>query len=425
MEVIIQPSPVKGEIWAPPSKSSMQRALAAALLNKGRTTIKNPGHSADDKAALNIIRQLGATYITEGSDLVIHSNGVAPLDNGLDAGESGLSSRLFTSLASLSGSPITINGKGSLLKRPFDFFEEVLPALGVTCSTNNGHLPMNVCGPIVPRNITIDGSLSSQYLTGLLMAYSAAGACDVAIEVKGLNSKPYIDLTLEVMRQFNMKLPVNEGYQRFYFDNSVPAQGLKNIEYTVEGDWSGAAFLLVAGAIAGDLVIRGLDVFSAQADKAVLQALMQTGVAISIQEDQILIRSTPLQAFHFNAVDCPDLFPPLVALAACCNGTSVIEGVGRLTHKESDRASTLQEEFAKMGADIRIHDDLMIIAGGKKLSMAKVHSHGDHRIAMALAIAALQSAGPVTISSAEAIEKSYPHFFNDLKLIGAELSLNQ
>jgi 3-phosphoshikimate 1-carboxyvinyltransferase len=200
------------------------------------------------------------------------------------------------------------------------------------------------------------------------------------------------------------------------------------ITYIVEGDWSGAAFLLVAGALAGKVTVKGLDVFSTQADKAILKALMDCGTNISIESEQITINAAfgnEGKAFHFNATDCPDLFPPLVALAAYCNGTSVIEGVSRLTHKESNRAVTLQEEFGKMGLNIKLQDDLMLIEGGAGLRGAKIHSHHDHRIAMACAVAALKADGETMIEDAEAVNKSYPDFYDDLKLLNAAVSLQK
>jgi 3-phosphoshikimate 1-carboxyvinyltransferase len=191
----------------------------------------------------------------------------------------------------------------------------------------------------------------------------------------------------------------------------------------VEGDWSGAAFLLVAGVIAGEMVVTGLDVFSSQADRAILQPLMQTGAGLSIEEKQVTARPGNLQPFHFNATDCPDLFPPLAALAAYCNGTSVIEGVHRLIFKESDRASVLQMELGKLGVEVIIQDDLMVIKGGQPVKAGNVNSHGDHRIAMALGVLALKAEGEVIIENAEVIHKSYPGFYKDLELLGAAISL--
>ncbi len=413
------PSLISGELYAPASKSSMQRACAAALLTQGITTITNPGKSNDDLAALDVIQKLGATIkIIDANTIEIHSKGIYPINKEINCGESGLGIRMFTPIAALSTEKILINGTGSLLTRPMDFFDEILPQLGVSIQSNRGKLPLSIQGPLQPANIEVDGSLSSQFLTGLLMAYGAAAANGVTITVKDLKSKPYIDLTLQVMKNFGWEI-THENHEQFHFNLPAKQTEEKKLAYTVEGDWSGGAFLLVAGAIAGDITVKGLDVFSTQADKAVLQALIDSGCRISIQSEQIEIGPMPLKAFHFNATDCPDLFPPLVALAAYCDGTTVIEGVSRLTHKESNRALTLQDEFGKLGIEITLQDDLMLIKGGTGVKEAAVHSRHDHRIAMACAVAALKAAGSVSISDAEAINKSYPNFYEHLMQLGA------
>ncbi|WP_438945283.1 3-phosphoshikimate 1-carboxyvinyltransferase [Sediminibacterium sp.] len=425
----VHPSSVRGSIQANASKSCMQRACAAALLHIGKTRIVNPGNSFDDQAAIDIIQKLGAKVSTleDGSMLVV-SDGVAPLSNAIHCGESGLSIRMFTPIAALSKEALTINGSGSLLKRPMHFFDEVMPKLSVDTKSNKGYLPLQIKGPLQAANITIDGSLSSQFLTGLLMAFAATNAKDVSITVVDLKSKPYIDLTLEVLEAFGVTI-INHNYQRFEFSEKGFTKQEKEIQYTVEGDWSGATFLLVAGAIAGGIAVKGLNVFSTQADKKILQALSDAGAGLSIQEHQIEIRPLPLKAFHFDATDCPDLFPPLVALAAYCEGTTVIEGVSRLQHKESNRAMSLQSEFAKLGVSVQLQDDLMIVKGMREgnslrpLTAVTVHSHHDHRIAMATAVAALQAAGPVEIEAADAINKSYPDFFMHLQQLGVDLSI--
>ncbi|HMP87225.1 MAG TPA: 3-phosphoshikimate 1-carboxyvinyltransferase, partial [Lacibacter sp.] len=300
------------------------------------------------------------------------------------------------------------------------------PRLQVTVTSNGGRLPLKIRGPLVPADIEVDGSLSSQFLTGLLLAYAASKAAGVTIFVQNLKSKPYIDLTLEVMKRFGLPVPENRNYEAFHFSaEAVRTTGTMPVHYTVEGDWSGAAFLLVAGALAGPVTVNGLDPFSTQADKAILQALADTGCRLSIEQHQVEVGPAALQPFHFNATECPDLFPPLVALAACCNGKSVIEGTSRLTHKESNRALTLQEEFGKMGIQIELQDDLMIVQGGTGIRPATVHSRHDHRIAMACAVAAVRASGPVQVEAAEAIRKSYPDFFAHLQLLGAGVSLMQ
>jgi len=424
MQVTIQPSQISGNIYAPASKSSMQRACAAALVRKGDTIIHNPGISSDDKAALGVIQALGATVenLKDGS-LKIISDGVKPISDTVNCGESGLGIRMFAPIVALSEKEITIQGEGSLLNRPMDFFDEVLPQLGVQITSNNGKLPLKLKGSVQPKNITIDGSLSSQFLTGLLLAYAASDAKDVTITVNNLKSKPYVDLTLAVMEEFNLKEPENKNYEAFYFGSETSNYEPIFNDYTIEGDWSGGAFLLVAGAIAGDIKIEGLDIASTQADKEVLKALMDCGCKILIEEKQIEISSGVLKAFQFDATDCPDLFPPLVALASYCEGTTEIEGVHRLTHKESNRALTLQEEFEKMGIEIELQGNKMLIKGGTGVKGAHVHSRHDHRIAMACAVAALKAESETVIDDAEAVNKSYPNFYEHIQSLGAKVNI--
>jgi len=422
MIAAIQPSLLKGEIFAPASKSSMQRACAASLLAGGETIIHNPGHSNDDMAALEVIKTLGARIknFKDGS-LQVLSNGIFPIGSMVNCGESGLGIRMFAPIVAISERQITIEGSGSLLTRPMDFFDEVLPRVGVTIVSNRGKLPLKIKGPLHAKNIEIDGSLSSQFLTGLLMAYAAVGAKNVGIKVIDLKSRPYIDLTLKVMGDFGMHVPENRNYEEFFFHEMAETSRDNFREYTVEGDWSGGAFLLVAGAVAGDITIKGLDTESTQADKAILQAMKDAGVSMTIENDKIKIKQGPLNAFQFNATDCPDLFPPLVALASFCEGTTVISGVSRLAHKESNRGLTLQDEFGKLGVQIELQDDRMFVRGNKKVFAAKVHSRHDHRIAMACAVAGLRASGEVVIEEADAVNKSYPDFFDHLQKLGAKI----
>jgi 3-phosphoshikimate 1-carboxyvinyltransferase len=412
----------------------MQRACAAALLHVGKTVIANPGHSNDDLAALDVIQKLGAqveinnALNENGATIVasinVNSKGVQPIGPEMNCGESGLGIRMFTPIAALSSQSILINGKGSLVKRPMHFFDEILPALGVQIQSQNGFLPIRIQGPLkTPETITVDGSLSSQFLTGLLMAYAASGAEGSVIKVLDLKSKPYIDLTLAVLNSFGWKVK-HHNYEQFSFLPHDPLNEV--IEYTVEGDWSGAAFLLVAGAIAGPIKVKGLQMDSTQADKAVMQALQSANVSIAIESDGIQIGSedgAALRAFEFDATDCPDLFPPLVALASACIGVSEIKGVSRLAHKESDRGLTLQTEFAKLGIKIELEGDIMKIHGGCEITSSTVFSQHDHRIAMACGVAALKANGPVIITEAEAINKSYTDFFDHLKQLGGKVEI--
>jgi 3-phosphoshikimate 1-carboxyvinyltransferase len=422
MIVSIASSQIKGKLKAPLSKSSMQRACAAALVRVGRTIIHHYGKSDDDAAAISIIEKLGATVERQDDDLIIVSKGIVSIDNTIHFGESGLSARLFTSLAALSHAQLSLTGEGSLLERPMRFFDDQFPELGVKFHSQDGKLPFQIEGPLVPKNIEIEASLSSQFLTGLLFAYSAVQAKDITITVNDLKSTPYIDLTLDVMSKFGMKLPQHTNYKSFYFDKQSPLYSSNIIHYTVEGDWSGAAFLLVAAAISGTITVEGLDVFSKQADTKILTALKECGCVLTIDDGSITVSHHSLHAFYFDATNCPDLFPPLVALASYCKGKTIIKGTSRLIHKESNRAITLKEEFGKMGILIDLIGDEMIVHGVDYATGNTVDSHNDHRIAMACAVTALRCNSVVEILNAEAIHKSYPQFYEDLKHIGANIS---
>lgn len=425
MIATIHPSVIRGELTAPPSKSAMQRACAAALLCGGETILHQIGRSKDDLAALEMIMALGAytEHIGENS-LRIVSNGVQPKEKILQCGESGLGLRMFTPIAAISALPLRMTGTGTLLQRPMHFFDDVLPKLGVSVKSNEGKLPLDIKGPLRPATIEIDGSLSSQFLTGLLMAYSAVNASGVSIRVNNLKSKPYVDLTLDIMAAFGMKLPLQQDYQLFTFAEAVTQNIPAQRSYQVEGDWSGAAFLLVAGAIAGEINIVGLNIKSKQADKAILEALQKANAKLKMTHAGIEVLKSNLKAFQFDATECPDLFPPLVVLAAYAEGTSSISGISRLVHKESNRALTLQEEFRKLGVIIHLKDDEMLIEGSNSIDGAVLHSHHDHRIAMAAAVAGLGAKSTIVIEDADAINKSYPHFFEDLKKLGTSVSLS-
>ncbi|MDP2424123.1 MAG: 3-phosphoshikimate 1-carboxyvinyltransferase [Bacteroidales bacterium] len=411
---VIHPAEVEGEITAPPSKSMTQRAFAAALLAKGTTTIINPSGSDDSLAALGMTRKLGAEVVAGNGNIIISGGFLLPGAQ-LHCGESGLAMRMFASIAALQPEQITFTGEGSLNKRPVSMIEEALKQLGVNVKSNNGLLPFSVQGPLQGGKAVIDGSVSSQLLTGLLMALPMAEN-DSEIHVINLKSKSYIAMTLQLLGEFGIIIE-NHNFELFKIHGNQPYRAL---EYTVEGDWSGAAFLLVAGAVNGNIRVKGLHAASKQSDMTILDALQNAGAYIKLEDDTVSVSKSVLSAFRFDATECPDLFPPLAALAAYCAGITRILGVNRLIYKESNRAVAIQEEMRKLGITVRIEGDEMLITGGK-IRRAFVHSHHDHRIAMMAAVAAISADGYVTIKDAECVAKSYPGFFNDLEKLGMEI----
>jgi 3-phosphoshikimate 1-carboxyvinyltransferase len=412
MERTVIPSRVSGSIKAPSSKSMTQRAIAAALLADGESVIIKPSYCDDSLAAMSIAAGLGANVIPDSGELRIRGSSEIK-ENKLNCGESGLAIRMFSPIASLFPSEVVLTGSGSLKKRPMSMIEDALRQFGVICRSEGGFLPLTIMGPLKGGYCEIDGSISSQLLTGLLMALPLTVE-DSEVKVNNLKSKPYIDMTLQVLEKFGIRVN-NDAYVKFHIKGG---QKYNPCHFEVESDWSGGAFLLVAGAIAGNVTVNGLRPDSRQSDKAILTALDKAGVRMSISDNFIRVSQSEMNAFEFDATESPDLFPPLVALASYCKGTSGIKGVSRLIHKESDRASALAEEFAKMNIKIEISNDYMLVTGGKT-SGAMINSHDDHRIAMSAGVTALGASGKVTIKDSHCIAKSYPGFFDDLRSLGA------
>ncbi len=408
MKTTILKGRIAGSITAPASKSYAQRAVAAALLAGGETTLTHLDLCNDTRAALDVARRLGASVSHEGTTYTIRG-GLNPVSTKLNIGESGLATRLFTPIASLCHMPITINGEGSILRRPIEMMEEPLQALGVEVISNGGYLPISVKGPMRGGEIHVDGSLSSQFITGLLMALPLSPN-DTVLHVENLKSRPYVDMTIDLAARFGVAIEHN-NYEQFYI---AGGQHYTPCTYNIEGDWSGASCLLVAGATAGSITIRNLNHISLQADLAIIEALARAGAEIITTNSSVTVHEGPLHAFEFDATDCPDLFPALAALAASCEGTSVLTGTQRLTYKESNRAETIAEVFGRLGIGVDLSEENTMRITGGPVSSAVVDSHNDHRIAMAAAVAALSSDDSVVIEGADAADKSYPNFWNDL-----------
>ena len=408
MKTTIHKGRIAGSITAPASKSYAQRAVAAALLAGGETTLTHLDLCNDTRAALDVARRLGASVSHEGTTYTIRG-GLNPVSTKLNIGESGLATRLFTPIASLCHMPITINGEGSILRRPIEMMEEPLQALGVEVISNGGYLPISVKGPMRGGEIHVDGSLSSQFITGLLMALPLSPN-DTVLHVENLKSRPYVDMTIDLAARFGVAIEHN-NYEQFYI---AGGQHYTPCTYNIEGDWSGASCLLVAGATAGSITIRNLNHISLQADLAIIEALARAGAEIITTNSSVTVHGGPLHAFEFDATDCPDLFPALAALAASCEGTSVLTGTQRLTYKESNRAETIAEVFGRQGIGVDLSEENTMRITGGPVSSAVVDSHNDHRIAMAAAVAALSSDDSVVIEGADAADKSYPNFWNDL-----------
>lgn len=414
MDKTVSLGSIKGTITPPSSKSYAQRAIALALLSQGRTTLRNIEFCKDTRSALACVEALGAKVSFIDERTISIDGGLNPVSQTLRVGESGLATRLFTPIASLSPTPICIQGEGTILHRPMHMMIEPLRELGVKVKDGGGYLPIEVEGPIHGGQIRVDGSISSQFITGLLLALPMAEA-DTTLYVDSAVSTPYIDMTIDTAERFGVEIMHKSGdYSEFFIEGG---QAYTPTDISIEGDWSGASTMLVAGAIAGEVTVRNISTLSKQADTAICHALERAGAGIIIEQDSITVSKRPLTAFTFDATNCPDLFPALAALAAAAEGESRIIGTNRLLHKESDRAQTIREEYEKLGIEVDLSQENVMKIRGGEIQPATVFSHDDHRIAMSLAVSALRCKGEIIIENAECVEKSYPDFFEDLESI--------
>jgi 3-phosphoshikimate 1-carboxyvinyltransferase len=356
---------------------------------------------------------LGAEIKQYGHTLEI-TGGHSPRVSEFYAGESGLTSRILSAILMTVDGSTTLTGSGSLATRPFDPIFQVYDKLEVPYSAENGLLPLQIGKIERLDDILIDGSLSSQFITGLLMALPKMNFRR-KLQIENPSSIAYIEMTLELLSTFGIEWR-DLGDFTYVLDNKCT---YKPCNFTIEGDWSGAAFLIAAGLTSGDLLLNNLRYNSKQADKAILEAIPKLYAFV---DKDLVVSKKNYDGFEFDATDCPDLFPPLATIAALGQSPSKITGTSRLQHKESDRAKTLQEEFAKLWVRIDLDGNEMIINPSKPTG-GLVDAHNDHRIAMALSILALNASEPVTITGIECVSKSYPMFFEDLKSLGVRLEM--
>ncbi len=412
MDKSLPPGRVEGTLTPPCSKSYAQRALAAALLCEESSVLRNLEFCDDTRSALQCIETLGAKISPDEDGTLRITGKLKPHGHTLHVGESGLATRLFTPIASLCATPIRIEGRGSILSRPMQMMIAPLESLGVKIRHNDGLLPIEVCGPIEGGEAEVDGSVSSQFITGLLLALPHARH-DTTLHVSGAVSTPYLDMTIDTAARFGVEI-----HQRDYREFYIPCNQIyQPADLCIEGDWSAAAMLLVAGATAGTVTVRNISTLSKQADTAICEALVRAGAAVINEANSVTASHRPLQGFEFDATQCPDLFPALAALAAAAEGTTTLYGTSRLIYKESNRAEAIRSEYRKLGIEVDLDEENIMRIRGGKIRAARVESHNDHRMAMSLAVAALRADRPVEIMGTECVAKSYPDFFEALAKI--------
>lgn len=409
----VQGIKLAGCMVVPPSKSDAQRAILCAALAEGTSFILNPGKSKDVLSMLTAVQSLGAEINENEREIQIKGFVLEEKNVLLNIGESGLALRLLTPVCSALGGSYNLSGEASIVRRQHRFFEQYLSGKSLVITSNEGRLPIRLTGRLSCGRYEVDGSESSQFISGLLMALPLLDGVS-ELYVNQLKSRPYVEMTLHTLHAFGIQIERITDYSY-----RIPGgQRYQACQYTVEGDWSSASYWIVASALGHAIKLSGLKLDSIQADQSILRAIEATGGVWRINElNELEIIDSKLRAFHFDATDCPDLFPALVTLAAFCDGVSVVKGVSRLSNKESNRGEVLQSEFSKLGVRIELEVDEMIIHGGEGIKSGVVNSHGDHRIAMCLAIAGSLIKNGVEIEQADVVDKSYPNFWSDLQAL--------
>ena len=436
----------------PASKSFAQRAIVAAALAQGTSHLTGYSPCGDNESALVAARKLGARVTVNGSELEI--TGIGAFENCLSisempVGESGFLTRMLIPVLSVvADGPVRVTGEKTLLGRPLAGAHDIMASFGVRLVPENipeesrkgdCFIPLTVKGPLVPGRADVSGKGGSQLISGLLAALPLAGNRST-VYVHDPRSIPYMFITVDVLRKFGIEIGSEmEGGDDFLQTQDWTLctgltfkmrgqQHYRAADFRIEGDWSGAANFLVAGAIFGDVEVEGLDTQSLQADISIMDILMDAGASMSQLEGDtpttgpIHVARAPLCAFETDLNNCPDLFPIVAVLAAFCPGESRIRGVERLRHKETDRAAAIVDMLTQMGVPVQVDEDEMTIEGmslpqrlltGNLLKGGSYTSHADHRMVMALKVAALGADGPVDIDDTACVAKSFPGF-NDL-----------
>jgi 3-phosphoshikimate 1-carboxyvinyltransferase len=420
----ITPSAVSGEVSAPPSKSYTHRAVILTSLATGESIIHNPLISDDTLHTIDACRSLGAAIELQDDKLkIIGTGGKIRVGDKqmIFAGNSGSTIRLVAPLAALSQSRVVLDGDSRLRQRPIGDLLSALNSLGVHARSleGNGCPPVEIQGgKFSGGEVAISGMASSQHISALLMVapYTEEG---ISIKVAGgLHSRPYIDITIDIMQAFGVKA-VNKGYQEFIVKGG---QEYKARDYRIEGDYSSAAYFFAAGAIGGKpLTVKNLKADSVQGDRYLLNILSEMGCSIEQGKEKAKISGKKeLSGVTIDMGDYPDLVPTVAVVAAYARGKTRITNIAHLRFKESDRIGNTAAGLGKMGIKVEVSDNTMTVYGGKPKG-SEIEAHADHRLAMSLAVAALFANGNSIINGAEAVSKSYPQFFAELKKLGAKI----
>ncbi len=416
--VKIEPNILSGMIAVPPSKSAAHRAVICAALASGISTLEPVELSNDICATINCVKELGAAVSVIEKRLTIDGKMMYSNQNTvLDCGESGSTLRFLIPVAGAGNINAKFIGHGRLPERPIGIYLDCLPKAGVRCITSGG-LPLEIRGQLRPGRFEIPGNISSQFITGLLLALPTLSGDSEIVLTSALESKSYIDMTLDIMTRFGVAVVETETGYKVYGSQSYSPR-----DTTIEGDWSQAAFFLSAGALGGNVSVENLDINSCQGDRTIVDLLRRFGADVTISGRVATSKGRELYGTDIDAGDIPDLVPILAVVASLSAGTTNITGAARLRIKESDRLHAITEGLNALGADVTELPDGLRIVGVPSLHGGTVNGYNDHRIVMALSVAAARATEPVIITDSESINKSYPGFFNDYNNLGGNANV--
>ncbi len=412
MDIRISPAPLAGTIAAIPSKSDAHRLIICAALADRETRLHLPSSSRDIDATCACMRALGADIRREGENILIKPIKSVPENPVLDCEESGSTLRFLLPLAAAVSDSVTFTGRGRLPERPLKDLMDAMKAHGVSFSAEK--LPFTTRGRLQPGDFSISGSVSSQYITGLLLAASVLESDSRILLTSPLESAAYVDITLYALRRFGMEVERLENGWLVPGGQSMQSSGALR----VEGDWSNAAFPLVAGLLGGGITVTGLAMDSPQGDRAIVEVLKDFGADITVTDDTVRVNLGSLHGCTVDMREIPDALPALAVVAAHAAGETRFINAGRLRLKESDRLTAVATLLHSLGGDAQELPEGLVVRGGRPLTGGEVDGFGDHRIVMAASVAASAARGEVIVHGAQAVEKSYPAFFEHFNALG-------
>lgn len=418
MKVKIYPSKAEGDIKLPPSKSMAHRAIICATLARGKSKIENIAYSEDILATIAGMRKLGANISEMEDSLIVE--GIEDFsefnDNKIDCNESGSTLRFFIPIFSLTGKNIEFYGRNRLLKRPQKIYEKIFKDQGLVFEQDDEKIVID--GSLKSGEYVVDGNISSQFISGLLFTLPLLNGDSIIKINPPFESKSYVDLTIDMLKTFGVEVEYRDELEIYIKGN----QKYRATDYRVEGDYSQLGFFAVLGALNNDVVCKGLKLDSKQGDREIINIIKRAGLKVEEQEDGYKFYSGTPKEMDIDLENCPDLGPILTVLLAYGEGKSKIYNAQRLRLKESDRIEAMEIELKKMGVEISSDESSITIVGKSSYnSCIDAFGHKDHRIVMSLAVMATLLDKPLTIEGAEAINKSYPKFFEDLSSLGIKI----